>query len=328
MSQPTRGDVHVNRPLTNVSIAFIQSHDKFVASRMYPNLPVKNQGNIFTVYPSGAWFRDEAKERGPSTESAGGGFDIDQSNTYFAKKYAFHKDVDDDVRANADENINVDRDATEFVTQKMLIRKEVQWAADNFKTGIWTGSSTGGDIVPGILWDVAGSDPIDDVLKEMDAQEEKTGFRPNRMVVTPKVHRALRTNAAVLDRITGAGSADKPALVTANLLASLFEVDEYMVARATNNLGKEGAADNFKFIFGSGAGQLLLAFVQPTPGLMKPSAGYTFTWKGFSGAGPAGNRIKKFRMEKLGSDRIEGEIAFDPKQIAADLGVFFTGVTA
>ena len=35
---PSRGDVHVNRPLTNMSVAFMQSAENFVASRVFANI--------------------------------------------------------------------------------------------------------------------------------------------------------------------------------------------------------------------------------------------------------------------------------------------------
>jgi len=320
MSQPTRGDVHVNRPLTNISIAFIQDQSRYVADQVFPVLPVNKQSDIFTVYPQDNWFRDDAKERGPGTESAGGGYDLDQSNTYFAKKYAYHKDIDDDVRSNSDEHIDPDRDATIFVTQKMLLRREKQFAADFFQTSIWTGSTSGGDITPGTKWDAAASDPVDDVLTQMEAMMEKTSFRPNVLTVTPQVHRALKSNASILDRI----KYTQTGVVTEDILAMLFEVDRYVVARATNNEAIEGASRNMKFIMGTE--EALLSYSNPSPGLLTPSAGYIFSWKGMFGAGAAGSRMKSFRMEKLASDRIEGEIAFDTKQIASDLGVFFVDI--
>jgi hypothetical protein len=36
-----------------------------------------------------------------------------------------------------------------------------------------------------------------------------------------------------------------------------------------------------------------------------------------------GARIKRFRMEELAADRVEGEMAFDMKLVGADLGIFF-----
>jgi hypothetical protein len=37
---------------------------------------------------------------------------------------------------------------------------------------------------------------------------------------------------------------------------------------------------------------------------------------------------KKFRMEHLESDRVEGQLAFDNKAIATDLGYFFASVVS
>ena len=61
---------------------------------------------------------------------------------------------------------------------------------------------------------------------------------------------------------------------------------------------------------------------------MTPTAGYTFSWTGLLGNGAEGNRIKRFRMEPLGSDRVEIEISFDQKLVAPDLGFFFEEVVA
>lgn len=320
MSQPTRGDVHVNRPLTNISIAFIQSADDFIASKVFPIVPVKKQSDRYFVYNKKQWYRSQSKKRAPGTESAGGGFDIDNTPTYFADVFAVHKDVDDQTRANQDQPIDLDRDASRWVTQQNMLKQEQEFVSAFFTTSIWTGSTTGADIVPGTKWDAAGSDPVDDVLTQIDAVKEKTGFRPNTLVVTPAVHRALKSNASILDRIkhTQLGS------VTEDLLARLFEVSRYMVARATNDTAVEGAAASMQYVFGTE--QALLAYSNPNPSILTPSAGYTFSWTGLFGAGREGSRIKRFRIERLSSDRIEGEMAWDHKLVAADLGVFFNDI--
>lgn len=62
-------------------------------------------------------------------------------------------------------------------------------------------------------------------------------------------------------------------------------------------------------------------------GLKVPSAGYIFSWAGLLGAGAYGNRIMRIPVPLLGAgtERVEGEMAFDQKIVAADLGVFFAG---
>jgi hypothetical protein len=94
---------------------------------------------------------------------------------------------------------------------------------------------------------------------------------------------------------------------------------------AVENTAKEGAAASHSFIGGKNA---LLCHAATAPGLMTPTAGYTFSWTGLLGAGGEGNRIKSFRMEQLGADRIEIDMCFDQKLVSADLGQFFSGIVA
>lgn len=320
MSQPTKGDVHVNKPLTNISIARIQSSTDFVAGKVFPVVSVAKQSDRYFVYDKKQWFRSNAKKRAPSTMAARGGYTIDNTPSYFADVWAFGKEVPDQLRANADMPIDMDRDATLFVTQQLLLAKEKDFVSKNFGTGKWTGSSTGSDITVSTKWDAAGSDPVDDIMVQKIAMKEKTGFTANKIVVVPSVDRALKNNASIIDRIkhTQVGS------VTNDMLARLLELDEYLVAYATEDDANEGAAASMDFVFGDEGA--LLVHAASSPAILTPSAGYTFAWSGLFGAGAAGMRIKKYRDENLASDIVEGEMAFDHKLVAADLGVFFSDV--
>ena len=60
---------------------------------------------------------------------------------------------------------------------------------------------------------------------------------------------------------------------------------------------------------------------------MIPSGGYTFNWTGMTG-GVNGTRIKKYRLEKIESDRVEIQSAYDQKLVSADMGVMFSTVVA
>jgi hypothetical protein len=83
---PTAGDVHVNTPLTNISIAYIQDAANFVAARVFPNIPVAKQSDRYYTYDRGEFNRDEMEERAPGTESAGGSYTLDNTPTYFANR--------------------------------------------------------------------------------------------------------------------------------------------------------------------------------------------------------------------------------------------------
>lgn len=326
MPNPIRQDIHVDRPLTNMSVAYIQKVTAFIAAQMFPVIGVQKQSDRYFVYDKGDWFRDEAKERIPGVESAGGGYDIDNTPSYFCKAWGYHQDVTDADRANSDSPLAPDRDATEFVTQKLLIRREVEWVTRFFSTGIWTTEWTGAAARnEGALqfkyWNLANSTPIDDIAFAQISIQAITGMKPNVLAIGPWVYKALRNHADILDRI----KYTERGIVTKELLAALFDVDKVVVAEGVRNTAAKGASDAVNFIAGKHA---MLAYAEPNPGLKKPSAGYIFAWNGLLGAGAYGNTMARIPMPWLGrgTERIEGEMAFDANVIAADLGFFYNGI--
>lgn len=325
MPQPTRGDVHVNAPLTNISIAHIQASSHFIADRVFPNIPVNKQSDRYYVYDRGDFNRDEMKERAPGTESAGSGYDLDNTPTYYAPVKAFHKDVDDQIRANSDSVLSPDRDATIFVTQKAMIHRERTFAANALAAGVWTNEKTGvnSDVVTGsefLIWNDANSDPITDIRTAMRTVLESTGFEPNKLTLGQTVMDALVDHPDIIDRIKYGQTPGAPAMVNASSLAQLFGLDEILVSKAVHNSAAKGATDVSAFIAGPNA---LLTYTPSAAGLMVPSAGYTFSWNGWMGASGLGHRIKRFRMEQLEADRIEIQMAYDQNIVGADLGYFF-----
>jgi len=316
MAQPTANDVHVDAILTNISVAYIQEQAAYIASRVFPIIPVEKQSDKYFTYTKGDWFRDEAQLRAPATESAGSGYTL-ATSTYSTQVYAFHKDVDDQVRANADTPLNPDRDATQFVTQRMLMRQEVQWTSDFFTTGVWAN-----DVTPSTLWsNYTSSDPIGDIEAGKATMLNNTGFLPNTMVMGYEVFRQLRHHPDIVDRVKYTSAEN----VTEDILARYFGVDRILVARAIRNTGAEGAANSFSNIAGKNAA---LYYVAPTPGLLTPSAGYSFAWRGVSDGMGANIGITRFRMPELRADRIEAQMAWDNKVIASDLGYFFSACVA
>lgn len=316
--QPGRGDVHVNRPLTNISLAFMQDQTKFVADRVFPNVPVAKQSDLYFTYDRGEFNRDEMQKRAPGAESAGGVYTLGEDN-YFAHVWAFHKDVDDQVRGNADAPLNPDMEATEFVTTKALLKREKEWVASYFAPSIWTTDTT-----PSTLWDVATSTPIEDVRAAKRAVAASTGFEPNIFVAAREVYDTLLDHGDIVGRLDRGQTPGGPAMTNRQQLAALLEVEEVLVMNAIENTAPKGSAATHSFIGGSD--DALLAYRAPNPGLMIPSGGYTFSWTGYTGATQMGTRIKRMRIDTRNSDRIEIEQAFVQKLVAADLGVFFEDV--
>jgi len=164
MAQPTNSAVHVDSALTNISVAFLQNASNFVAGRVFPNVAVSKQSDRYFVFDRGDFNRAEAQKRAPGTESAGGGYSLDNTPTYYADVWAVHKDVPDQVRANADPAVDVERAATEWVMHQMLIRKEKDWVSSFFTGGKWTNDVDGVVGTPGINEVVKWSDTTSAIL--------------------------------------------------------------------------------------------------------------------------------------------------------------------
>lgn len=321
--QPGRADVHVDRPLTNISLAFIQEADGFVADRVFPRLPVSKQSDLYYTYDLGYFNRAEMEKRAPGTESAGMNYAIAQ-DSYSADVWAVHKDIPDQVRANADEPIQLDRETTAALTLQGLLRKEKQWVSNYFATGIWTSEEKGVSGASGESqfqrWDEAAATPIEDIRRWKRTVQESTGVRPNVLTVGRAVYDALLDHPDIVGRLDR-GQTSGPAIVMRDALAALFELDEVLVMDAIENTANEGATNSHSFIGGKNA---LLSFRPSSPGLMTPSAGYTMMWTGLMGGADA--QISLYRMDLRKSDRLEIEMAFDQKLVSADLGFF--GLTA
>jgi len=327
--QPTPGDVHVNTPLTNISIAFLQNAADFVAAKVFPNIPVSKQSDRYYVYNRGDFNRDEMAERAPGTESAGSGYTLDNTPTYFANRYSIHKDIPDEVRSNADAVLNPDREATAFVSHKALIKREKLFVSNYFTTGKWATDITGVASAPSagqvLQWSAANSDPIKNVRDAKRTVRESTGYEPNKLVLGRAVYDTLLDHPSIIDRIKYGQTAPGAAMTSAQILAQLLGVDEVLVMNSIENTAKEGQTAAHSFIGGKKA---LLVHSATAPGLMTPSAGYTFSWTGLLGAGNEGNRIRQFRMEHLGIDRVEIDMCFDMKMVASDLGYFWNSIVA
>jgi hypothetical protein len=330
---PTPSDVHVNAPLTNISIAYMQSQSSFIADKVFPNVPVAKQSDRYYQFDRGDFNRDAAEVRAPATESAGGGFKVDNTPTYYCPVHAYHKDIDDQMLANADSVLSLDRAATEFVMHKMLLKREVQWSTNYFAASVWTndwsGVASGSGTDTFVQWDQAASTPIEDVRGAKTTVLESTGFEPNKLILGRHVYDSLVDHADIVDRVKYGQTAGSPAMAGTNTLAQLFEVDAILVPRAIQNTGNESTTfegnNSHSFIQGKHA---LLVYAAPAPALMTPSAGYTFSWNGLLGSSAAGHRMSRFRMENIKSTRVEAEMSFDQKMVAADLGYFFGSAVA
>jgi hypothetical protein len=324
MPQPDVGDLHVNALLTDISIAHLNKDEHYVADRMFPLVGVEKQSDLYQIYTRGTFFQgsEDAQSmrallRAPGTRAPVAGYAL--SNASFrCDNFAVGVEIADEQRGNADAVFNLDREATILATQIQQIRRERAWATDFMKTGVW-----GTDKTVANKWsDYGASDPFTDLEDGLDAVEAATGDRPNKFAMGAIVWRRLKHHPDLVDRIKGGATTDSPALVQRRLLASILEIEEVLVARASYRSSAEGAASlTMARIIDDDA---ILLFATPTPGLMTPTAGVTFFWRPLTGG--ALQFMRKYRMEPERKDVMEAHSYLDQVATETESGYFFTDV--
>lgn len=75
-------------------------------------------------------------------------------------------------------------------------------------------------------------------------------------------------------------------IITAELLARLFQVERIIVGEAGNNTAAEGATDVLAYVWGK---DVLVAYIAPSVKLKQVTFGYTFTY--------ANRTVKRWRDE-------------------------------
>lgn len=327
MPLPTGADMHVNAMLTDLSVGWMTDPSKYISADAFPVVPVNKQTGLYAEFDRGDFLRDEAQIRTPGAKVAMGGYRVTTTSSYLCDVYGYGKRVADQDRDNSDDPFKPDIDAGKWLTQKRRLKEEVAWTTAFFTTSVWTGSTTGTDLVAGTDF-VAFDDPASDIIGQFDDQSEEiesnTGQTPNTLCVNRRGWNAIKNHPDIVDRLKGMGSPERPAIANQANVAAILELDRVLIARAPQNTAAEGATVTTDYIAGNHA---LLCYAAPSPSLDAPSAGYTFRWTPQDG-GMGGGIVETYREDDRKSDRHEIQFAFQHKVVSAICGAFFSTVVS
>ncbi len=325
MPLPTPSDVHINSALTQIAIAFRQDFTEFVGFRVFPMVGVSKQSDAYYVWDRADFHRDEAKQVGPGAAAPVGGLRL-SNDSYNCRVNKFAHLITEEEEANADQGVNPREEKTEDVVRKLMIRKEKDWAEKYFTTGVWTGSTSGADLVGGTdftAWSTyASSEPIQNIRAQV-THMKKLGIKARDITFTcgQEVLSVLVDHPKFLERYEQV----QPGILNEDLIAAVLGVGRVVVPGSVINTGVEGGTAAYSFIHGKSA---LLTYAPAVPSRGKPSAGYSFVWTGLVGGQNEGLRIKTFMRPELSSEQVQGESAWDHKVVSSACGVFFSNCVA
>jgi hypothetical protein len=331
----TPSQVHIDQPLSNLTLAYVQQQSNFIADRVFPTVGVQRQSDKYYIYDRDNMNRaGDVQKLAPRTEVNRIGMSI-SDDSYFADVYGLGMDFDEQTLANEDEMLNIRAAGAQTLVTRLLIHREEQFADTFFKTGVWateyTGVTSAFSASNRPQWsDYTNATPIIDITNARRAMQLKSGgFKPNTMVVGKEVRDVLINHPAILSRLNGGATVTNTALITDAKLAEIFEVENFYVMEAVKNTAKEGFVESNAFIGGKSA---MLVHGPRGAGLMTPAAGLTFAWNNIPGANNLGITVESFSDDALKrqqvAEHIQVKMAYDMKVVGADLGVFFNTIVA
>ena len=305
--------VHVDQALTEVSVAYRNA--QYVADSIFPVVPVSKQSNKYFIYSKDN-FRtlDDARRPGARANEIEWTLSTD---TYYCEGHALAQAIPDELRANADQAIDVDVDTTEVLTDLVYLQREILVASKATDNSVITQSAT---LSGNSQWsDYTNSDPITAIEDQKATILKQIGHLPNSILVSYPVFKSLRNHPKIIDRF----KYSQVAVVQPDHLKSVFNVDNFYVGSAIKNLAKEGAADNLDYIWGKNA---LLFYRPPVAGRRTVSLGYQFTLA--FGANNGGYFVKRYRDEARTADVVEVQLYFDAKVVAANAAYLWLAAVA
>ena len=297
------GGVHQDQVLTNVSLAY--ENLAFVGENLAPAVNVKKQADKYYWFGREGWIPESSDYRAPGTvanEIEGLAVALD---TYYATEHALQVPVTDEERQNVDSPLAPDADATELVTNKILLGRELAiknlvTTAANYASGLSvTLSGT-------TQWsDYTNSDPIAAFRTAFRAMHARALLEPNLAIIPYLVMSVLQDHPKLMSRIMYTDRA----ILTPELISSLLGIEKIIVPGVAVGAGS-GFAMTTSYLWGK---DVILAYVPKRAGLRTPAFMYEFVW-GY----PANQDVTRWREEPRRSDLIRVSRRYDLKLVGVE----------
>ena len=314
-------NVHVDAPLSNLSLAFMQDQNEYIASKFAPIIPVSQISGNYFKYAKRTFFENPTKKWTPGAKMAGGQMNMDDKGTFSCQFRAYEYPLPAHLAAAQDSMVMLERAVTEKVTRALLLDREIQIANDMFYSTTvpgWTTYLTGqatADSTHNVFWDdYANSDLLNDVKTAKLAVKVLTGMTPNTFTLNEQVYETVRLHPQMKEIY----KYTQPAIMTEDLIAKALGLQKLLIGKAVYMSSDEGAADALGYVWGKHA---LVSYVAPNVGLMTPTAAAIFSFTGMTGGfDPAVERIPDRRTH---ADYFQAYSCYDDAVVSADLGAFF-----
>tara|TARA_Y100001972_G_scaffold129136_1_gene194422 strand:+ start:12615 stop:13562 length:948 start_codon:yes stop_codon:yes gene_type:complete len=264
----TARDVHIDRPLSNLVVGF--EPQGTIVQNFLPIVNVNKQSDLYFKYEKGDFFRiPSSTERAPKTKGRTTHFNV-SSESYYATNYALVDEMDFETLVNQDDPLKLKEKGARNLVNLLMLDMENRIAS---QTRSVSNMGSGSTVASKWSSSTAGtSDPFGDIALAKNTIRSQTGYDANTMIIGREAYNALVRHADILDRIKYV----QRGVVTADLLASLFDIPNVYVGNSIINTGEENLADSFSDVWGDDT--IIAHFAQPETDGKNPSLMYGFRW--------------------------------------------------
>ena len=318
-----------NQYLTNMSMAYFQKGE-YAAKQLFPICPVALSSSFFYTFDKGDLARDNVSRK-PAYGKVAPAIMGHTDDTYKCQVDQIIVGIDqidalNYQRSNAPGAIDPRRAKVRFAVEQMNLHQDILFAKNFFHKGVWRNEWTGDAAADTknkkfLRFDDANFDPVAffaDRKKEMAREGRR---KPNKLALGVDAFTALQNHPDIVERVKYTGTTANPAIVTEQVLAQLFGVEQVVVLDSTYNAAGPGKDADMQYICDSKGA--LLCYTTPSPQIDEPSAGYIFAWDMLGN----GNYIATDQFEGENgthTEYVEGLISTDMHICAQDLGMYFT----
>ena len=305
---PIEGTLHNVQYLTDVSNQV--RNEEYIADLAYPAIPVKKDTDLIAVYGSEN-LRLEEDRRADATRARVVSHSVSNTSYFLTTRALAHTYTQREID-NADSPISPAVEATENVTDRLMLRREVGAVTEMFTT---TTFGTGAALVSTTSWryNTTTTDPIVAAHSAASSILLRSAHRPNQLVMGFDTYNNVQDHVSVLDRVkyTQTGK------ITPGLLAALFDVDRLVIGTAVRDTGIEGISSSNSAVWTGGFA--LFSYVAPQPGLKKVSVGYLLH------RGPQPFEVREWYDDPTKAFYVEAETAYVFKTVATVAGYLVSG---
>lgn len=267
------GQFYVDQALTNVSQAWQNNSEDFIAEKIFPVIPVDKKTGKYWAYNKDNLIVPSTTLRSGEATTQRASFGKSLNDFGPLSEHALKDFVSKDEYEMTDAPLNVDTDVTNFLNEQMAIAEEQDLSSILADTAIITQNTT---LSGTSQWsDYSNSNPFADIKNGAVAMRGQSLVLPNTAFMSWETWITLVDHPDFLDRIKWSQTGVMTEADFLKLLAP-YGIKKLFVGKVQKNTARKGQAATLGSVWGK---HFWLGYVTDTPGLRQVNGGYTMRLK-------------------------------------------------